>query len=144
MLVRVRSDPPASFSWYFNDLLIPINSQAFVVRNAINASSLTIEEPKQGLYACAASNVAGTSKTYGFITVNCKCFGKLNILEPIHFLDPKQQMPTGKPIKFIDKGIKFISQVPNLTLLPGAEAQFDIEVASQSPNLRFVFQIFRL
>lgn len=140
LLVRVRSDPAALFVWYFNDTLIPINSQTFVIRNAINASSLTVEEPKQGLYACSAINVAGTSKTYGFITVNCsfnKCFDNL-----VHCcLDPKQQMVLSeKPPRFTDKGVKFISQVPNLTINPGKVAQFDIEVASQSPNIRFAFK----
>jgi hypothetical protein len=66
----VQSDPPAHFTWFFNDSRIPINSQACLIRNTVNASSLTVEEPRQGLYACAATNIAGTSKTYGYVTVN--------------------------------------------------------------------------
>jgi hypothetical protein len=31
-----------------------------------------------------------------------------------------------------EKEVKFISQVPNLTLKPGADAQFDIEVSSSN------------
>lgn len=70
LFVKVRSDPPAQFSWSFNDTLIPINSQIFLIRSATNQSSLTVDEAKEGLYACSASNIAGTSKSYCYITVN--------------------------------------------------------------------------
>lgn len=71
LVVEVRSDPPAIFEWFCNDR--PVGQQQdqdrYLVRHAVNATTLTIMSPEEGVYACSARNPAGTSKSYGYVTV---------------------------------------------------------------------------
>ena len=84
LIVEVRSDPPAIFEWFCNDRPVTQDSSRYLVRHAANATTLTINEPEQGVYACSARNpgiivptksnqyLAGVSKSYGYVTVQGK------------------------------------------------------------------------
>uniref|UniRef100_A0A914YN72 Ig-like domain-containing protein n=1 Tax=Panagrolaimus superbus TaxID=310955 RepID=A0A914YN72_9BILA len=75
LVVEVSSEPPALFEWFCNDKSVALNRQKFQVRHNLNVTTLTVENPAQGVYNCTARNPAGISKSYGYITV----IGKLNI-----------------------------------------------------------------
>ncbi|KAK6056405.1 immunoglobulin I-set domain protein [Cooperia oncophora] len=78
LVVEVASDPPAIFEWFCNDKSVQQDRRRFQARHGLNITTLTVHEPEQGVYKCTARNPAGTSTSYGYITVNCEltCFLK--------------------------------------------------------------------
>jgi hypothetical protein len=86
LVVEVRSDPPAIFEWFCNDRPVTQDNQHYLVRHAVNATTLTIEEPEQGVYACSARNPAGVSKSYGYVTVQ-GIFDYYLLISPVKILE---------------------------------------------------------
>ncbi|CAD5224137.1 unnamed protein product [Bursaphelenchus okinawaensis] len=137
-VVEVSSDPPAIFDWFCNDQSVSIDRRRFTVRHAVNATTLTVDGPEQGVYSCSARNPAGVSKTYGFVTVADPTAHRESLLdfassdEAARVFKEKLHNQTSEQQATLRKPPKFTNQIPNLTLKPGNEAIIDVEVDSQS------------
>uniref|UniRef100_A0A914WIF3 Ig-like domain-containing protein n=2 Tax=Plectus sambesii TaxID=2011161 RepID=A0A914WIF3_9BILA len=134
LVVEVASDPPAIFEWFANDRRVH-NSRKFRVRHlGPNVTSLTVEGPDQGVYKCTATNPAGISTTYGYVTVTEPPKYKQWVVtkskeehEEGLEINKRERVQVGRA-----RAPKFINQVPHLTLKPGAEAVIDVEVESDT------------
>lgn len=129
LVVAVDSDPPAIFEWYCNDRPVTLDRSRFQVRHNLNITTLTVESPEQGVYSCAARNPAGISKSYGYISVIDEEM-KRKLFESSNESLTESMTSSGIVLQ---RPPKFISQIPHLTLKPGAEAILDVEVESSSP-----------
>uniref|UniRef100_A0AC34F962 Ig-like domain-containing protein n=1 Tax=Panagrolaimus sp. ES5 TaxID=591445 RepID=A0AC34F962_9BILA len=138
LVVEVSSEPPALFEWFCNDKPVALNRQKFQVRHNLNVTTLTVENPDQGVYNCTARNPAGISKSYGYITVIDDQARRKLLTSSEEFLST--DVYTQNQQHVLQRPPKFISQVPHLTLKPGAEAIVDVEVESSS-NVKFIWYV---
>uniref|UniRef100_A0A0N5AEP3 Ig-like domain-containing protein n=1 Tax=Syphacia muris TaxID=451379 RepID=A0A0N5AEP3_9BILA len=150
LVVEVASNPPAIFEWYCNDRPIKQDRFRYKIRHGINITTLTVEHPEQGVYKCTATNPAGVSTTYGYVTVSgkfeaqtllyCDCIAEAPRYKT--WTEQKSMTVTEEFEAIVEEGVevvrigsqpKFVTQVPNLTLKPGTEAVIDVEVSAFPP-----------
>uniref|UniRef100_A0A7E4VJ05 Ig-like domain-containing protein n=1 Tax=Panagrellus redivivus TaxID=6233 RepID=A0A7E4VJ05_PANRE len=138
LVVEVDSEPPALFEWFCNDRPVALDRARFHVRTNLNITTLTVDSPAEGVYSCAARNPAGTSKSYGYIAVIDEATRQklLNSTETLQTNTLSITQYGG----VLARPPKFTSQVPHLTLKPGAEAILDVEVDSTSP-VKFIWYV---
>uniref|UniRef100_A0A914MZ47 Ig-like domain-containing protein n=1 Tax=Meloidogyne incognita TaxID=6306 RepID=A0A914MZ47_MELIC len=91
---------------------------------------MNIQNPLEGIYACAAKNSAGISKSYGYIKINDSQTQTeetsnliIGILSP-----PPTPEPTTTHSKSTKRPPRFLTDVPNLVLINSETAVFDVEV----------------
>ncbi|KHJ91202.1 immunoglobulin I-set domain protein [Oesophagostomum dentatum] len=133
LVVEVASDPPAIFEWFCNDRPVQQDKRRFQARHGLNITTLTVHEPEQGVYKCTARNPAGTSTSYGYITVNFE-----HKYEDWTVVERSMAKEEGQPTVTVHRAPRFTSQacaptVPNLTVQPGSHAVIDVEVDADPP-----------
>uniref|UniRef100_A0AC35GSH2 Ig-like domain-containing protein n=1 Tax=Panagrolaimus sp. PS1159 TaxID=55785 RepID=A0AC35GSH2_9BILA len=82
---------------------------------------------------------AGISKSYGYITVIDDQIRRKLLTSSDEFL-AESETTTQNQQHILQRPPKFISQVPHLTLKPGAEGIVDVEVESSS-NVKFIWYV---
>ncbi|KAK6013400.1 immunoglobulin I-set domain protein, partial [Ostertagia ostertagi] len=128
LVVEVASDPPAIFEWFCNDKSVQQDRRRFQARHGLNITTLTVHQPEQGVYKCTARNPAGTSTSYGYITVNFE-----HQYDEWTIVDRNMVTEEGQTTVTVHRSPRFINQVPNLTVQPGSEVVIDVEVDADPP-----------